>query len=651
MMNALLLALLVTSLLMACPAEAAQRALLIGVGDYRNLPFVSQKQGREFKDLNGPRNDVTLLRQTLIGRYGFSSNAIRVLTDREASREAILSAFKSWLIDGSSPGDLVLFYFSGHGVPVRDQNGDEDDGMDEALAPYDVIIEGARDAIDAKLIVDDELSVLLRQLKDRQVVVVIDTCYSGTATRGIGGTPVAMLEETGAVQARNLFVTFQESPSETRSIPRQLQLPAQPDIPEGHVFFSASRENQLSMEREFADGAWNGALTRAMVEEMAQQRDRTYRNLYEHVRKVIKDRYRLDQDPQIEAGSGRMLDQVAFPRDVITALQPDAPRPKPKLPVSSSLQAPTPAQVVTTERPPAPPSPAPVSTPPSGQPTVSPSAVPPQPVSTPRPPADIRGEKVLLKLEPVRGGDPALQQRLQSALARLPDVEVITEGFFDRLIRGEIKNGRYYLRLLNGIGDTIPIPSTDRLDTLIETLAPHLEYAYIVKKLAHIRQPNPRFGVTLSVTDETRRDFKVGEKIRFRVQTERDAYILLLTVDSHGNVQVIFPNRFHRDHYIRAKTGITIPDERMIRERFEFEFAKPTGEETVKLIATTRPLDLTRLGLTNLREVFPTVQGRTRSILVKGVMDQLNQQSQAATSGGERFEWSEATVVVRSHGE
>lgn len=651
-MKGILLILVVAGLLMgpsSSSAEAAQRALLIGVSDYQHLPFFSKRLGREFKGLNGPRNDVKLLRQTLITRYGFPDEAIRVLTDREATREAILKNFESWLIEGSSPGDLLLFYFSGHGVQVRDQNGDEDDGMDEALAPYDVILEGARDPIEARLIVDDELGVLLRQLKDRQVVVIVDACYSGTATRGIGGVPVATLEETGAVQARNLFVTFQESPTETRSIPRQLQLPPQPDIPEGHVFFSASRENQLSMEREFADGAWNGALTRAMVEEMAQQRNRTYRNLYEHAREVIKDRYRLDQDPQIEPGSGKILDQVAF-RDVIVTPKPDAPQPKPRPPVSSRPKIPVPAPVVTTERPPAAPAPAHVSTPPSGQPTV-PTAPPPHPVSAPRPPADIRGERVLLKLEPLRGGDPALQQRLHSALARLPNVEVITEGFFDRLIRGEVKNGRYHLRLLNGIGDAIPIEPTASLETVVAALAPHLEYAYIVKELARIQHPNPSFTVNLSVTDETRRDFRIGEKITFNVRTERDAYILLLTVDGHGNVQVIFPNRFHQDNFVRAKTAVTIPDERMKREQFEFEFAKPTGEETVKLIATTRPLDLTRLGLTHLREAFPTVHGKTRTILVKEVMAQINQNIQAATSGGDRFEWSEATVVVRSHEE
>lgn len=61
------------------------------------------------------------------------------------------------------------------------------------------------------------------------------------------------------------------------------------------------------------------------------------------------------------------------------------------------------------------------------------------------------------------------------------------------------------------------------------------------------------------------------------------------------------------------------------------------------------PYNSQRLGLTHLREDFPTVQGPTRGIVVKGVQEQINQNIQAAASGGDRFEWSEATVVVRSH--
>lgn len=165
------LALLLTQSL---AANAQDRALLIGIGTYENLP--------EDMFLHGPKNDVKAIEALLTGTLSFKPEAIRILTDDRASRKAILSSVNDWLIAGTAPGDRIFFYFSGHGLQVKDATKDEEDGMDEALSTYDI---KAGEADWTNVILDDDLEALLEKMKGRAVTLVIDACHSGTISRSL----------------------------------------------------------------------------------------------------------------------------------------------------------------------------------------------------------------------------------------------------------------------------------------------------------------------------------------------------------------------------------------------------------------------------------------------------------------------------------
>lgn len=325
------------------PSEAARRALLIGINDYKNLPYYSKEQGKWITNLKGPLNDIRIMKQILISRYGFLEGDILLLKDHEATRDNILKKFKDWLIQGSREGDTVLFFFSGHGAQVNDQNGDEEDGLDEAFCPYDTVPEGARTVMEARLILDDELGLLLRELRGREVVGIVDSCHSGTMTRGIRGAPVSELEPTPAYQAR--FIPVKIEASYVRGGGFSLDLPRQEDVPEGQIFLSASRENQLSLEMTLPDGV-HGAFTHGLVEGMEKIPGATYLKLYEYARKVVKDRYRLEQDPQIEPKppGGKILARVAFSPPPAPSRSPGRPggaqAPIPQAGAPGTLQAP-----------------------------------------------------------------------------------------------------------------------------------------------------------------------------------------------------------------------------------------------------------------------------------------------------------------------
>ncbi|MFO0719386.1 MAG: caspase family protein [Nitrospira sp.] len=150
------------------PSSGTKRALLIGINRYQVLPT-----------LNGSLNDIDTMRQVLTTRWGFQSQHITMLTDQAATRAGILGALER-LVQDTGPSDVVYVHYSGHGSQVEDLNGDEtEDHLDETLVPHDGRTPSVPD------ITDDELEAIVSKLKARSILIVLDSCHSGTATRSL----------------------------------------------------------------------------------------------------------------------------------------------------------------------------------------------------------------------------------------------------------------------------------------------------------------------------------------------------------------------------------------------------------------------------------------------------------------------------------
>src|SRR5438128_240478 len=105
------------------PAHANGRhALLIGINDYSAShlasPLTEAQPERYIPNLDGTVNDVQLMRELLIALHGFVPADIAVLTDQRATRGAIFRALAEQLVAPAKKGDIVVFYFSGHGSQV-----------------------------------------------------------------------------------------------------------------------------------------------------------------------------------------------------------------------------------------------------------------------------------------------------------------------------------------------------------------------------------------------------------------------------------------------------------------------------------------------------------------------------------------------------
>lgn len=167
---------LLPALLSAGPPEPGHRALLVGIERY--------PEGLEWPRLGGPRADVAAVRRALVERAGFAEERITVLLDEQATRAAILEAFEELARD-AGPDDVLLFYFAGHGSQLPDDDGDELDGLDETLLPYDVLAAGEAEPRDVR---DDDLRRAIAAANEatEHVVLIFDCCSAGTNTRGEG---------------------------------------------------------------------------------------------------------------------------------------------------------------------------------------------------------------------------------------------------------------------------------------------------------------------------------------------------------------------------------------------------------------------------------------------------------------------------------
>jgi hypothetical protein len=116
--------------------------------------------------------------------------AVRSMINQEATRAGMLAAMQE-LISASSAGDSIVIQYSGHGTSVKDLDGDEVDGTDEALVPFDFE--------SGSFLIDDDMRRLLLTIPPGVMLTCfMDCCHSGTNTRMFGATPEPVPEGSRA---------------------------------------------------------------------------------------------------------------------------------------------------------------------------------------------------------------------------------------------------------------------------------------------------------------------------------------------------------------------------------------------------------------------------------------------------------------------
>lgn len=139
----------------------AKRALCIGINDYPGTG----------SDLAGCVNDAHDWKAALEQR-GFS---VDLLLDSKATKAAMSEGIRN-LVEQAQPKDTIVISFSGHGSWIPDLDGDEPDGKDEVLCPYDI---GQNRPLS-----DDEIhTIFSEKAKNVRIILIADSCHSGSVIR------------------------------------------------------------------------------------------------------------------------------------------------------------------------------------------------------------------------------------------------------------------------------------------------------------------------------------------------------------------------------------------------------------------------------------------------------------------------------------
>ncbi len=153
----------------AAAPQAASAAVLpeptLGTGRKRALLIGNNAYAAPIPALETPIADVTRIAGIVEKRFGYQANVLR-----NAGKEAILAALNR-LAGESRPEDSVLIFYAGHGYQM------DDTGMGFWI-PVDASVKTAKGWIS-----NDDIARLLAAIPARQIILVSDSCFSGTLAK------------------------------------------------------------------------------------------------------------------------------------------------------------------------------------------------------------------------------------------------------------------------------------------------------------------------------------------------------------------------------------------------------------------------------------------------------------------------------------
>ena len=305
------------------------RALLVGCTKYDHL--------EPSLHLQGPGNDVALMRDLLCQRFGFRPERVVILAESAGqphlrpTRANIEREFRR-LGREAEAGEQIVIFLAGHGSQQPDLNPSPDDpepdGLDELFLPADVKAWDGGVGQVPNAIIDDEFRAWLREIEQRRaaVTVIIDSCHSGTMTRGVSErvrqippgvlVPAAVLDKVRQKAA----ATVRGGNAQTRGgRPAELVLDA-PSV----IAIYAAQSSEATVEQLLPlngpDRKPYGLLTYTMNQVLSRStRPLTYRELVRQIQTQYLGAGRSFPTPMIE---GQNRDRELFGLTVL----PDRPQ-------------------------------------------------------------------------------------------------------------------------------------------------------------------------------------------------------------------------------------------------------------------------------------------------------------------------------------
>ncbi|MBW3534784.1 MAG: caspase family protein [Gemmatimonadetes bacterium] len=547
-------------------------AVLVGISDYTHFEDV------EGGDLPGAEHDARAMRNVLVSRWGFPDENVLVLLNGEATRAAIEEALVSWLPERVGEGDHVTVFFAGHGSQVWDMDGDEEDGLDETIAPADALPDSPDNDI-----VDEELGAWLRALPTRNVVYIHDNCNAGTGTRDV--TPFSRARRL----ARDPGVMPRPDGPARRALSGQ-EDESGFDLDGGDVLeLAAAQPFEAAVDAFFegpegAEPFHGGAFTTFLVRQLWRApADATYEDVFVDVKDALK-RNRFQQDPMISPDVPLRARPLFFVEG--GAAGPGGITAVPVLEASAGTARLGAGQALGLSMG-------------SVLETGGGARLVVEDVERDRATARVSGGAVVAgdratltgyryPENTLRVGVAGVDSETAAALGRALSG---SEGVV--LVEGEDAYADLFVRRRGSEVRLVGLDGFTRRtflagDVDAPAMAAALKGEAAAQRLTRMDNLGQAFDVRVWM-EGGGSSLGLGESIRIHVSSEREGYLTLVDLGTNDQVTVLFPNAFHRDNRIRAGRAVAFPTDAM---GFEIIAQEPAGRGMVRAFVTPEPLDL-----------------------------------------------------------
>jgi hypothetical protein len=174
-------------------------AIIIGIENYR----------QKLPKADFAVSDAKLVSEYLSKVMGYPEENVVTLTNEHASKSDFEKYFEKWLSNNAEKDSTIFVYYSGHGAP-NTKTGDA------YLVPYD----GDPSFIEQTGYPLKKLYESLNKLQAREIIVALDSCFSGAGGRSViakGARPLIMNLQSNMVLSKNMTVLSASSSDQTSS--------------------------------------------------------------------------------------------------------------------------------------------------------------------------------------------------------------------------------------------------------------------------------------------------------------------------------------------------------------------------------------------------------------------------------------------------
>lgn len=180
--------------------DSKRFAVVIGIEKYRERLPNAEFAARDAKDIAS----------FLVNNAGYHEQNVILRTNEQATKSDMEKYLKPWLRNNIDSSSSLIVYFSGHGTPKTDSG-------DGYLVPYD----GDPTFIEQTGFSLKSLYQMLEALPAKEVVVMLDACFTGVGDRSVlqsGAKPLVMASQQQAAANNNKIIVLSSTSGNTISL-------------------------------------------------------------------------------------------------------------------------------------------------------------------------------------------------------------------------------------------------------------------------------------------------------------------------------------------------------------------------------------------------------------------------------------------------